>query len=488
MKNIETPFNNVFQEAPNSFWLTSTENTNYQTLEQDIDVDVAIIGGGIAGITSAYLLKKNGLKVALIEANHIAAGTTAHTTAKITSLHGLIYTTLINKMGHEKAKMYGESNESAINFISDTIKANKIACDFAYRPAYVFTEQEDFIEKIKLEVKTAKDLLLPASFTNALNLPFSIKAAIKFDNQAQFHPRKYLLALAKDIPLDGSYIFENTRVLDIKQGEKCTLITNKNKKITARKVIIASHFPCFDGMGLYFTRMHSSKSYIIGIKTKEKLPDGMFINIEKPTISFRSQKIQGEEMLLVVGEDHRTGVGKNTNQHYENLIDYAKKTFKMEKLLYRWSAQDCITLDGVPYIGNLTSKTPNIFVATGFGKWGMTNGTLAAMIIKDLIVKGDNPYKELYSPSRFTPIASAKNFVVQNLDVAEKFIESKITPGAVGQDVTCTHLGCTAVWNSAEKSWDCPCHGSSFTSKGDIIEGPANKPLFHVEEEISHKN
>ncbi|MBC8060884.1 MAG: FAD-dependent oxidoreductase [Clostridiaceae bacterium] len=512
MKNKEIPFNDTFQEAPNSFWLASTEITNYPSLYENIETEVAIIGGGIAGITVASLLKREGLKVVLIEANRITQGTTAHTTAKITSQHDLTYTTLVKKMGEEKARMYGESNQSAISLISDIIKENQISCDFSSRPAYIFTEDEEYLEKIKAEVKTAKNLGLPASFTETLQLPLNIKGAIRFDNQAQFHPRKYLLALAKSIPLNGSYIFENTRVLDIEQGKKLTLITNQNKKVTAEKVIICSHFPFYDGLGFYFTRIHTSRSYIIGIKTKEKIPDGMFKNAENPTLSLRTQKYEDGEMLLIVGADHKTGENKDTTMHYTNLINYAKETFKMEKLLYRWSTQDCMTLDNVPYIGNLTSKTPNIYVATGFGKWGMTHGTLSAMIISDLIVKGKSPYEELYSPSRFTPVASAENFVIQNLDVAKKFIGGKIAPVPNNVDIpignskiieaeagkfgayrdqeenlhlvnlTCTHMGCSPVWNSAEKSWDCPCHGSRFSYKGDILEGPAHEPLMQLHE------
>lgn len=496
-------------EMSESYWIASTPQPNHPSLDEDINVDVAIIGGGMVGITSAVLLKKEGLSVAIIEADRILQGTTGHTTAKITSQHDLIYDKLINKMGEEKARQYADANEYAIDFISNIVKEKKIDCDFCLKPAYLYTLSDEYIKKIEDEVKAASYLGIKATFEESIPLPFSIKGAVKFDNQAQFHPRKFLLSLAKEIPGNGCYIFEKTRVVDIDEGKKCTIIAKNGKKVIASNIIIASHFPCYDGKGLYFTRMYPERSYVLAIKAKEKFPQGMFINAEEPGRSLRSQIDNNGEIILVGGEHHKTGHGDNTFSHYNNLRNFANEYFTVENILYRWSTQDCMTDDGVPYIGHLTSSTPNIYVATGFAKWGMTNSTVAALILKDLIIKGENPWAPVYNPSRITIKASAEKFVVENADVAKNYISGKLEPlqnnvefkndeakiidveshraGAYMDekgllhiiDTTCTHLGCELQWNDAEKTWDCPCHGSRFTYEGEIVEGPALNPLSH---------
>lgn len=500
----------VFSSIHEPYWIASTNKENYPVLKEDISVDVAIVGGGIVGITAAFLLKGQGLKVAIIEANKIAHGTTGHTTAKITSQHGLIYKKIISKFGEDKARQYAEANESAIHFIADLVKEKSIDCDFCFKPAYIYTQSEEYISKIEKEVEAASSLGIKSSYQNNIGLPFDIKAAMRFDNQAQFHPLKYLLAIAKEIPGAGSYIFESTKVVDIKGKKTCEVITSNGNKVTAAKVIIASHFPCYDGLGMYFARMYAEKSYVLGVKVKEKFPEGMFITAEDPGRSLRTQKYEDGEIVLVGGEHHKTGSEKYTNIHYENLGKFAKDSFDLQGILYRWSTQDYSTVDSVPYVGNLTSKISNILVATGFRKWGMTNGTAAARILTNLITKGEDPWSPVYNPSRFDIIASGAKLISINLEVAETLLVGKITPapqnvdikngeakvtnidgekaGAYrdeqGQlhivDITCTHLGCELVWNEAEKTWDCPCHGSRFSYDGDNVEGPAFKPLKHL--------
>lgn len=489
------------------YWIVSTKDTDYPKLNEDIQVDVAIVGGGITGITSAFLLKKEGFKVAVIEADHIAKATTGHTTAKITSQHGLIYDQIKTDMGEEKARQYANANESAIHFIENLVKEKHIDCYFARHPAYVYTLEDNYIKKIEAEADTASNFGIKAEYMDNIPLPFAVKAALRFEDQASFHPRKYILALAAEIPGEGCSIFENTTAIDIEEGEFCSIITKDGHKVVAPNVIIASHFPFYDGGGLYFTRMYAEKSYILGIKIKEKFPDGMFITAEEPGRSLRSQSYEDGELILVAGEHHKTGHGPSTLKHYEALKDFAYNTFQVQDVLYRWSTQDCMTMDGVPYVGQLTSGTKNIYVATGFRKWGMANSTAAAMILKDLIVKGKNEWLDVYNPSRFTPSASAAEFIKQNVDVAKSLISGKleavpdkidIDPGEAkvvkmhGQkvgaykdsegrlflvDTTCTHLGCEVKWNEAEKTWDCPCHGSRFSYDGHVVEGPALKPL-----------
>jgi Rieske Fe-S protein len=324
--------------------------------------------------------------------------------------------------------------------------------------------------------------------------------------------RQFLLSLAGKIPGDGSHIFEQTKAIDIENDTTLSVVTGNGKKVTASSVVIATHYPFYDGYGLYFTRLYPERSYIIAVKTKEKFPEGMFITAEDPGRSLRSQEYEGGEMVLVGGEHHKTGQGGNMTNHYINLKSFAEKIYELEDIMFRWSAQDYTTADEVPYTGRLTSNTKNIYVATGFRKWGMTNSTVSAMIIKDMIVNGESPWEELYSPSRLTPGASAKNFVVENANVAKELVASKlspvpdnfvIAPGRAqimeinGQktgvyrdekgethlvDTTCTHMRCELKWNSAEKTWDCPCHGSRFTINGAVIDGPAITPLKTVKE------
>lgn len=518
MENSESHNLDLFSSIHEPYWLTSINRTEYQKLDKDIDVDVAIIGGGLVGITSAYLLKNKGLKVAVLEANKIANGTTGHTTAKLTSQHSLIYSKLISKFGEEKARQYAEANEASIHFIEKLSKEKNIDYDFCWRPAHVYTRSDQYVSKIEDEVKAASKLGLKASLQNNIGLPFDIKAAIKFEDQAQFHPLKYLLSIAKEIPGDGSDIFQFTKIVDVEEGDRCTVITSDGNKVTASNLIIASHFPCYDGLGLYFARIYIEKSYVLGVKIKEDFPKGTYINAEDPSRSLRSQKYGDGEIILVGGERHQTGSHRDTNVHYENLYKFAKETFDVQGILYRWSTQDCMTVDGVPYVGHLTSKTPNIYVATGFGKWGMTNGIASARILTDLITKGESPWEAVYNPSRFDVAASGAKLVSVNLQVAETLISGKIASAPKDIDIvngeakiidiggnkigayrdekgklhmvdrTCTHLGCELVWNDAEKTWDCPCHGSRFSYDGENIEGPAFNPLKHPGEGANVKD
>lgn len=520
MKELETENLDVFSSIHFPYWITSTEGLiePFPTLDHDLTVDVAIIGGGIVGITAAYLLKDSGLKVAVLEANKISRKTTGHTTAKITMQHGLIYNKLVANFGEEKALQYKEANENAIEFIRKLVHDKNIDCDFSKRSAYVYTQSEKYIEQIEREVETAVRLGIKAHFRDKIPLPFDVKGAVEFEDQAQFHPLKYLLALAKDIPNDRCNIFENTQAVDIEEGEPNIIKTRNGARVNANYIIIASHFPMYDGLGLYFTRIYVEKSYIITAKIQEDFPAGIFINAEEPTRSLRSQKYNGEEIILVAGEHHKTGSETNTNVHYDNLGAFAKETFNVKEILHRWSTQDCMTPDGLPYIGYLTSKTPTILVATGFGKWGMTNGTAAARILTDLIILKDSPYAPVFNPSRFNLVASGKKLVTENLDVVGKLISGKLSivpteielkPGEakvakidgerVGVyrdhdnnlhivDITCTHLGCELVWNEAETTWDCPCHGSRFNYDGENIEGPAFNRLKRLDEEQNVKD
>ncbi|MGI6704965.1 MAG: FAD-dependent oxidoreductase [Clostridia bacterium] len=496
-----------FSKPPQSYWMASTSQQEYPALQQDIKVDVAIIGGGIVGISTAYLLSPHGLRIAILEADRILRGTTGHTTAKITSQHGLIYSQTKKKLGEELARQYADANETAIRMIYQMAEENHIECDLTPQSAYVYTLEDKYIDPIRDETDTALSLGIKATYLDEIPLPFQVKAAVRFDEQAQFHPRKFLLSLAEKAVQQGVRIFEQSRVVDIEEGDGYILSTKDEKKVTAEKLIIASHYPCYNKQGMYFARIYPERSYVVAVRAKEKYPGGMYITAEDPGRSFRNQMSENGELIFVGGEHHKTGQGEDTIKHYEALVDEAYQTFTVEDIPYRWSTQDCMTLDGLPYVGYYTAKTSNMYVATGYGKWGMTNSIASAMLLRDLIIEGKSPWQDVYNPSRDTITASAKNFVVENLNVAKELIAGKISPlpsdvdikpgegkiiEANGQragayrdeqgtlhvvDTTCTHMGCELNWNSAEKSWDCPCHGSRFSYEGDVIEGPALRPL-----------
>ncbi len=498
-------------EVPVSLWIDTTKDTNYPSLENDIDVDVIIIGGGITGITAAYLLNKSGIKTALIDANRIAKGTSGHTTAKITSQHALKYNKMINKFGEERARQYASANQTAIDFIESVARDNKIACDFKRVPAFVFTQDESYIQKLEDETEAALKLGLPAEYTETLALPFGTSGAMKFTNQAYFHPRKYLLALAALIEGEDCRIYENTRAVDIQEGDTHTVITDNGKKIRAKYVIQATRYPFYDKPGLYFSRLFPKRTYLLGIRINGSFPEGMYINAEDPSRTLRPHTGSDMDIMLVGGDTHKTGHGKDLHNHYEIIKDFAKPIFDISGIPYRWSAQDYTAMDELPYAGHMTSNRNRIYVATGFDKWGISNGTASAMLITDLILKEESPWEDVYSPSRFTPGASAKNFLVQNTDVAAKYVSGKLNmpletaPVQKGKaeitevqgykvgvyrdnedklhyvNTTCTHIGCELKWNSAELSWDCPCHGSRFTYDGDVIEGPAVESIKPLE-------
>jgi glycine/D-amino acid oxidase-like deaminating enzyme/nitrite reductase/ring-hydroxylating ferredoxin subunit len=498
-------------QFPEPYWTESVKRPTFQKLDRDITVDVGIVGGGISGITTAYLLAKEGVKVALIEANRILYGTTGHTTAKITAQHGLIYDELIRYLGEENARLYYKATSEAAQFIKNTAQEHHIDCDLTEEDAYVYTNSDQYVNNIMNEFKAYKKLGIDGEFVENIHVPLQMKAAVVMKNQAQFHPLKYLTKLVEFMSEKGVEIYENTTAIDIERGVQPKIVTRDGHKITCQHVSVCSHFPFYDS-GFYFSRMYAERSYIIAVKTETEYPGGMYINAENPVRSLRYTNVNGEKLVLIAGENHKTGQGAPMIQHYEALQSFGEQVFGIKEIPYRWSAQDLTTLDKVPYIGQMNQYTPNIFIATGYRKWGMTNGTAAALLLADLMMEKDNRYRELYTPSRFYADPSVKKFISVNTDVAKHLIEGKLEfamrkpedlvtdEGAVVSvngkragayrdeegklhivDTTCTHMGCELEWNSGDRTWDCPCHGSRFSIHGDVVEGPANKPIKKLE-------
>jgi glycine/D-amino acid oxidase-like deaminating enzyme/nitrite reductase/ring-hydroxylating ferredoxin subunit len=499
-------------QYPEPYWRVGLDIPSFPKLDRDIEADVAIVGAGISGITTAYLLAQEGLKVVLLEASTILNGTTGHTTAKITAQHDLIYDELIHHFGEEKARLYYQANSDALQFIKDMVNEHQIECDFTEEDAYIYANTGEGVKQIQVEYEAYKKLGIVSEYVQSMPLPLEMQAAIVMKQQAQFHPLKFLLQLVQAFVGKSGIIYENTTAVNIEKGERPSVITRDGYRVTCKHIVSCSHFPFYEMPNLYFTRMYAERSYVLGVKTEKAFPGGMYLSADSPKRSLRYTNVNGENLVLIGGESHKTGQGICTIKHYEALEAFGEESFGITEIPYRWSAQDLITLDKVPYIGRLSADESNIFVATGYRKWGMTNGTAAALLLRDLIVGRDNSYQELYSPSRFHADPNIKAFITINVDVAKHLIGDKIgivrrSPGDLDSDEgaivnvngkracgyrdesghlhivdsACTHMGCELAWNSGDRTWDCPCHGSRFSVDGDVIEGPAEKPLKRIE-------
>lgn len=505
--------NSPEKKFPKTYW-REIELPTFGKLTADISVDVAVVGAGIAGITAAYLLAKEGVKVALLEAGGVLNGTTSHTTAKLTAQHNLIYDELINHFGEEKARLYFESLSKTIDFVERTANEKGIDCDFSRQDSFVYATTDQSKTKIETEWSAYERLGIAGGLKDTIPFNLQIKGAILMKNQAQFHPLKFLRGLLDEAVKSGCQVFENTVAEDIEDEESNPkVVTKDGQKVTCKHVIIASHFPFYDKPGLYFARMYASRSYAIGIKWDKDYPGGMYLSAEAQPRSIRYTPYNGSKLLIIGGDEHKTGQGADTLSHYQAIADFAKDVFGTSDYIYRWSAQDMVTLDRVPYIGRMTEDKKRILIATGFKKWGMTSGILAAHILTDYVLERDNPYKEVYSPSRFNADPDIGRVITANADVAKHLVKGKLefVPKAPGDlangegavvihngkragaykdesgklymvDTTCTHLGCECEWNHAEKSWDCPCHGSRYAYNGEVIEGPALRALELLEE------
>jgi glycine/D-amino acid oxidase-like deaminating enzyme/nitrite reductase/ring-hydroxylating ferredoxin subunit len=495
-----------------SVWIhTGPPQPELPRLERDVDTDVAVIGGGIVGITTALLLKEAGRRVVLIEADRIARGVSGYTTAKVSSQHGLIYARLRSTFGADAARTYGQVNEAALAWIAERVEHDGIDCDLRRQPSYAYVSSESKRSQVEDEAQAAVEAGLPATLTEVTPLPYPVAAAVRFDDQAEFHVRKYLLALAAQIPGDGCAIYERSHAVEVDDDERCAVKT-PGGRVNADQVVVASHFPFLD-RSLAFARIHPERSYAIACRIRGRPPEGMHISGDSPTRSVRAVPLGDEELLLVGGEGHKTGTGGDTEERYARLERFAREHWDVESVAYRWSTQDNITVDHVPYVGRVTPRSQRVLMATGFAKWGMTGGTAAARVLAGLLLGQDSAAARLFDPWRMQPRA-IPSLVKENAQVGLRFVGDRVTkPGTrpidslepgegdivrhrgekvaayrdddgelVAVSARCTHLGCQVNWNAAERSWDCPCHGSRFAPDGKVIHGPAvhrleRKPL-----------
>ncbi len=495
-----------------SYWVDSTPQTRYPPLEGELDVDVAVLGAGIAGLTLATLLAEEGRRVAVLDSSRVARGVTGYTTAKLTSGHGLIYAELIARFGERGARAYADANQAAIERVRALADRHAIDCDLEQATNYVFAERDEERDRLRDEVDAMQRLGLPATLVEETPLPFPVAGAIRLTGQAQFHPRKYLLPLAEALRSGGHAVLEETRATQVDEGEPCTVTTDRGL-VRARDVVLATHLPFLD-RGLYFARAHAHRSYALTAEIDaDQAPEGMFINVGTPTRSLRTVAAEGRRLLLVGGEGHRPGEETDTDRRYRNLESFLRERFPAAgEITHRWSTQDYLSVDRVPFVGRLTPRSRHVYVATGFGKWGMSNGTAAAIVLADAIAGRENPWADLYDPGRLKPRAAARRFATENASVARHLAAGRLAglgrgvndiaagDGAVVRvgrrqlavhrddsgalhvlSARCTHLGCIVSWNAGERSWDCPCHGSRFAVDGRVIQGPAVADLSRAE-------
>ena len=429
----------------NSLWENIPKYSRFESLNQDLKTDVLIIGGGITGILCAYLLHQADVPYALVEAETVCSGITKNTTAKITSQHGLIYSKLIRRLGTERAKQYLQANEAALEQYRKV--CGGIDCDFEKKDAYVYSL--DSRKKIEKEAEALVQLGFPASFSDSPPLPFPVAGAVKFPNQAQFNPLKFVFSIT-----EGLHIYEHTKVNEL---AGTTAFTRKGK-IKAKKIIIATHFPFINKHGCYFLKMYQHRSYVLALENAQDT-GGMYIDAAQKGLSFRNSG----DLLLLGGGSHRTG---KKGGNWQELRAFARRYYPASTERYHWATQDCMTLDGVPYIGPYSAGTQDLFVATGFNKWGMTSSMAAAMLLCDMVQGKQNPFAEVFSPSRSI---LRPQLAINGLEAAVNLL----TPAKK----RCPHLGCALKWNPYERTWDCPCHGSRFTKNGRLIDNPATGNL-----------
>lgn len=424
-----------------SIWNGSTEIPNFQRLGGTRNTDVLIIGGGLAGVLCAYFLKQKGVDCILAEGWKICSGTTANTTAKITSQHGLIYHKLLKKLGAEKASMYLYANQNAVEEYNKLCR--NIDCNYEIKDNYIYSlDDRSLLEK---EINSLSKIGYNADFKNNLPLPFETVGAVKFSNQAQFNPLKFVSELCKDLN-----IFENTFIYEIRDNRALT----DSGEINAKKIIVTTHFPFINKHGSYFLKLYQHRSYAIALENSPQI-NGMYVDENKKGMSFRNYG----KYLILGGGSHRTG---KKGGSWNEIRDAAARFYPESNEKFHWAAQDCMSLDSIPYIGHYSKRMNDLYVATGFNKWGITSSMVSAMLLSDMVVGKKPDWAEVFSPSRsiITPQLAVNAFeATVNL----------LTPSTK----RCPHLGCALKWNKAERSWDCPCHGSRFSSDGILLENPS---------------
>ncbi|SDZ34395.1 Glycine/D-amino acid oxidase [Amycolatopsis xylanica] len=484
-----------------SLWLDTTAAPDRGGRPLPESADVVVLGGGIAGLVTAYLLAEAGRSVLVLEADRLAAGVSGNTTAKVTAQHGLKYDALRSRKGAGAAALYASSQTRALEWMAGL----PIDCDFTRCDSVVYTVNRDTVPQIEKEAEAAEEAGLPAKLVQDIDLDVPALSAVRVSAQARFHPRKWLLGVAGLLEKAGGVIIEQVRALSLDESGSPTVRTSAGD-VRAKDVVVATHYPLFD-RGLYFARLDPVRDLVVAGPGSSAI-DAMYLDADTHH-SVRGHVEDGQAYTIVGGEHYRVGAKADVEGRYRKLADWAGARAGLRSVSHRWSAHDLSTLDSVPYVGRYHPGSKHLWVATGFGQWGMTGGPAAGMLLRDLLLGNDNPAKDLYDPNRFD-LRSAVSLASNNLTVAKHLVGDhlgalrkhpaldRLAPGQAevtraGGDLVaayrdpagelhtvgahCTHLGCLVAFNNAEKSWDCPCHGSRFGVDGEVLHGPAVKPL-----------
>ena len=490
-----------------SYWNKTAEETFYPRLTKSMDTEALIIGGGITGVTCAYCLGIRGISSVLIEAGGLCDGTTGNTTGKVTAQHGVVYSGLIKKHGLDAARDYAQSQSDALAFVRDTVRDEKIDCQLADSTACLYAATESEAETVEKEYEAEKHVGLEAEFTKNLWFPVPNAAMACVARQAVLHPVRYVAGLASAAAKRGADIYCATKAIHIENGDSITVECEDNVVIRARHLVMATGYPIYDGPNLFFSKLFPKRTYGIAVKAKNSWPEGSYITAGKSTRSFRTHMENGQPVLIVAGDGHTTGRGKEEmTVHFENLMQFANRLAGVSEVLAMWSAQDYESPDLLPYIGRISDHT-NIYIVSGYRKWGLTNGTLAGNLLAEMIASGNCQYESLYSRTRADFLSSPGTAIKSNVTSMAELIKSKLggtnplTDLEVGEgrvirfggqkagiyrndkddvtilDITCTHMGTELNFNAAEKTWDCPAHGGRFSADGKLLEGPPKDPL-----------
>ncbi len=490
-----------------SYWNKTEEKIRYPALKQSISTDVLIIGGGIAGITCAYCLARKGLNPVLVEAGALADGTTGNTTGKITIQHGVIYSKIHEKYGLEAAKEYADSQNAALDFVRTAAERESISCQLTQSTAYLYAVNDPEWDTLQQEFDLARQIGIHAELLERQPFPPGNRGLLAYPDQSVFHPVRYVNGLARAAVQQGARIYCDTKAVRLDDGEVKTVFLEHDLTVEAKHVVMATQYPFYDGPNLFFMRLYPKRTYGIAARAARDWPDGSYINVGDPTRSIRTHVENGERILIVVGDSHDTGRGyEDMSLHYENLIGFARELAGEPQVIARWSAQDYDTPDEIPYIGRLSDHS-NLYVATGFRKWGLTNGTLSGIMIADLIASGNCRFEGLYSRTRADITSSFGKAFFGAVNPILELIKSKLEGtqeleglkpgegrvirfdgekagvyrqedgGVTILDITCTHMGTELNFNSAEKTWDCPAHGGRFRTDGTLLEGPPKHSL-----------
>ncbi|MFJ2763450.1 FAD-dependent oxidoreductase [Streptomyces prasinus] len=493
-----------------SYWMDTAPGTRWPPSDDDTTADVAVIGAGMAGLSTAWELTRAGRKVIVLEADRVAAGVTGYTTAKLTAAHSLVYERLRRTRGPEGARRYARSQQAAVERVGAVAAELGVDCDFERASALTFTTDPQQRPVFEAEAEAAAEAGLDASFVTETDLPLPVAAAVRIAHQAQFHPRKYLLALADDITARGGVIHERTRVTGLTESGPCKVRTERGTTVTAKDVVVATHYPVFD-RALLFARLSPNRELVVAAPLPASAaPEHMYITDDMGKRSVRTAPLDGNRRLLIVtGEGFTPGTGDG-HERFLRLDAWMHEHFPVGDTAYRWAAQDNRASDTVPLVGPFHPGAHHVYVATGFGGWGMSGGAMAGQLLASLITGAEPEWAGLYDPRRLkSTVREGATLLKQQADVARHFVGDRlksshvdsvaeIAPGsgavvrvegrrcAVYRDekgavhavsARCTHLGCLVAFNEAETAWECPCHGSRFGVDGEVLHGPAVRPL-----------